>query len=89
MTFDCLNICINFPKFNNILNFSIQICVNTYFSNNQKQFKAIFIDTEGSFVTSRVMQMAEEAMKKNSLSSKVFNFMIFLKIVHCTMHACR
>jgi hypothetical protein len=40
------------------------MCVNAQFSRKDFQSQAIFIDTEGSFSTIRVMQIAEETIKK-------------------------
>ena len=40
------------------------MCVNAQFSRKDCQSQAIFIDTEGSFSTIRVMQIAEETIKK-------------------------
>jgi hypothetical protein len=53
-----------FLEYYKIITFSIQMCVNAQFSRKDFQSQAIFIDTEGSFSTIRVMQIAEETIKK-------------------------
>jgi hypothetical protein len=47
------------------------MCVNAQFSKTNGLSKSIFIDTEGSFVTKRVVEIAEETIKEKFDSRKM------------------